>query len=106
MECRCGASEGNAAVWHHIKNTDVSGSPLQLDLSTALSTSQTEPCSAIEVYRYIGWMEMPEAGGVPWALQEPSVLDTLYIDSIVHGSPHPVLSPSVITAPKTWPQKL
>lgn len=89
IECRCGASEANAAVWRY-KNEEQGFEALQLD--TGLHSGDVDraavgaACGGIEVFRYVGWMEQSAAGGVPWLLMEASPTDVAYIDGIVHGT--------------------
>jgi len=86
-ECRCGATEANAAVWRYKHEEDMN-QPLQLDLSQRINGSSEAACerSDLEVFQYDGWMERPAAGGVPWLLMEASPQDVEYIDGIVHGT--------------------
>merc|ERR1719272_78396 len=115
-ECRCGASEANAAVWRY-KHDDDGNQALELDTSIADRSGPSEGhCgSGVEVYRYIGWMERPAAGGVPWLLMESSPADIAYIDGIVHGEEVAAATgpsvPGLVNNPeaqrgtgKMWPQ--
>mmetsp|Transcript_18569 Transcript_18569/g.32514 ORF Transcript_18569/g.32514 Transcript_18569/m.32514 type:complete len:432 (+) Transcript_18569:15-1310(+) len=78
MECRCGASQLNRAVWG-------SAGPkvgLRLPaLSESCMSTNTSTCS-VRVYRYSGPMI---SGAVPATLLEASSEDMPYVDSIVAG---------------------
>lgn len=108
-ECRCGASEANAAVWRY-ELEDWRVRALQFNLSAKdVNASKANECEGkhdFTVYRYVGWMEQPEAGGVPWLLLENSPEDVDYVQTLVRGSPlkHGKTA-SRGSKPQPWPQR-
>lgn len=93
-ECRCGATAANVAVWgKYLQMADNRGlvwsypSPLE-------DTSGDGLCHAIDVYRYSGWLEEPEADGVSRLLLRASLRDVQYIDNVVRG---PTMPPNTLS---------
>lgn len=80
-ECRCGATQSNAAVWG--KSWFAVHEGLALDLSTASAARGRDPseCDSMSVFRYTAWMSAPAGKG----LFERSEEDSAYVDSIVNG---------------------
>merc|ERR1719333_606083 len=70
---------------------------LLLNMSAVTHSSEDEPCSGTEGFRYLGWLEREQAEGVPWVLIQASPEDVSYVDSIVRGTRVPTVT-STVTA--------
>lgn len=87
-ECRCGATPENVALWGKWA-TLAATRKLVWNYPTAKKDSGDGKCHEVEVYRYTGWLEEPEADGVSRLLIRASLRDVQYIDKIVRGDAAP-----------------
>lgn len=100
-ECRCGATPENVALWG--KWTTVAARrKLLWQYPKHAKVSGDGKCHEVEVYKYTGWLEEPEADGVSRLLLRASLRDVLYIDKVVRGDgvPEPSLGNVALPANK------
>jgi len=79
IECRCGATVVNKAVWGDSERRE----SLQF-ATTSLETCEGNGSDVLKVHRYIGHFQ---SGGVPIAFVKSHAADGLYIRSVVAGRP-------------------
>mmetsp|Transcript_155351 Transcript_155351/g.289872 ORF Transcript_155351/g.289872 Transcript_155351/m.289872 type:complete len:493 (+) Transcript_155351:62-1540(+) len=79
-ECRCGATQTNAAVWGDSWLTVREG--LTLNFSQSLySGGDLSQCGSMRVFRYIGWLSAAPGQGLTERTEE----DEAYIQAVVKG---------------------
>lgn len=87
-ECRCGATAANVAVWGKW-GTVAATRGVVWNYPKPMNESGDGKCHEVEVYRYTGWLEEPEADGVSRLLLRASLRDVKYIDHVVRGDAAP-----------------
>lgn len=88
-ECRCGATKENVAIWGKWITVATNREIVWNYPEPIASASGDGRCNQVEVYRYAGWLEEPEADGVSPLLLRASLRDVQYIDSLVRGDKAP-----------------
>jgi len=78
IECKCGATAVNHNIWHRQEAKPT----LMFNLGKLSPFTDDMKLCPLRAYRYTGHFE---AGGLPYALQQISQDDQVYIDSIVAG---------------------